>query len=125
MHSEHLSNVSVVAIIVGFISLTFALWGVESYINEGRRVVGCPAPVDQLDALCLQPFQRGLQIVHPVREMMEARAAPFQEPGDGRVRGGRRDQLDAAGARTDEADFDLLRFHALRRGTISAQKGFE
>lgn len=48
----------IVAIIVGFISLTFALWGVESYISEGRQVV--VAEVDGEEIL-LTEFQDNLQ----------------------------------------------------------------
>jgi len=48
----------IVAIIVGFISLTFALWGVESYISDGRQVV--VAEVDDEEIL-LTEFQDNLQ----------------------------------------------------------------
>ena len=48
----------IVAIIVGFIILTFALWGIESYINAGRQVV--VAEVDG-DEILLPEFQEYLQ----------------------------------------------------------------
>ncbi|MGE0483280.1 MAG: SurA N-terminal domain-containing protein [Gammaproteobacteria bacterium] len=48
----------IVAIIVGFIILTFALWGIESYISAGRQVV--VAEVEGQEIL-LQEFQEHLQ----------------------------------------------------------------
>ena len=48
----------IVAIIVGLISLTFILWGVESYINAARRVI--VAKVDG-DEIPIEEFQKALQ----------------------------------------------------------------
>ncbi|MEX2481332.1 MAG: SurA N-terminal domain-containing protein [Gammaproteobacteria bacterium] len=48
----------VVAIIVGFISLTFALWGVESYISSGRQVIVAEVEGDEI---LLTEFQDNLQ----------------------------------------------------------------
>ena len=48
----------IVAIIVGFIILTFALWGVESYISEGKRVVVAEADGEDI---YLTEFQDTLQ----------------------------------------------------------------
>ena len=48
----------IVAVIIGLISLTFILWGVESYINAARRVI--VAKVDG-DDIPLEEFQRELQ----------------------------------------------------------------
>lgn len=48
----------IVAIIVGLISLTFILWGVESYINAAKRVI--VAKVDG-DEIPIEEFQKALQ----------------------------------------------------------------
>lgn len=50
----------VVAVIVGLICLTFALWGVESYINSERRVVVAEVNGDEIG---LDEFQQALQRV--------------------------------------------------------------
>ena len=47
-----------VTIIVGLISLTFILWGVESYINAAKRVI--VAKVDG-DEISIEEFQKALQ----------------------------------------------------------------
>ena len=47
-----------VAIVVGLISLTFILWGVESYINAAKRIV--VAKVDG-DEIPIEEFQRAMQ----------------------------------------------------------------
>ncbi len=48
----------IVAVIVGLISLTFILWGVESYINAAKRVI--VAKVDG-DEIPIEEFQKALQ----------------------------------------------------------------
>ena len=48
----------IVAIITGFIILTFALWGVESYISDGRRVVVAEVEGEEI---YLTEFQENLQ----------------------------------------------------------------
>ncbi len=48
----------IVAVIVGLISLTFVLWGVESYINAAKRVI--VAKVDG-DEIPIEEFQKALQ----------------------------------------------------------------
>ena len=47
-----------VAIIVGLISLTFILWGVESYINAAKRII--VAKVDG-DEIPIEEFQKAMQ----------------------------------------------------------------
>ncbi len=49
---------AIVAVIVGLISLTFILWGVESYINAAKRVI--VAKVDG-DEIPIEEFQKALQ----------------------------------------------------------------
>lgn len=48
----------IVVAIVGLISLTFVLWGVESYISDAKRVI--VAKVDG-DAIPIEEFQKALQ----------------------------------------------------------------
>ena len=48
----------IVAVIVGLISLTFVLWGVESYINAAKRVIVAKVSGDEIP---LEEFQKALQ----------------------------------------------------------------
>lgn len=76
-------------------------------------------PVDELDTGFMQSGQLGTKIRDRVGDMVKARAAPFEETGDGAVRSEWLHKLHV----TDESDPDPLIGKFLDRGTsIPAQE---
>lgn len=79
--------------------------------------------VDRLVPFVLQIVQRGPQVGHAVAQVMHPGAAALQEPRDGGIGAGRRQELDASGPRSEKGDLHSLRLHYLADGTAGAEQG--
>jgi hypothetical protein len=80
--------------------------------------------VDQLEAPGFQPPERAVQVMDPVRDVMEPRTAGGQEPAHRRVRTQGLEELEPGRTRTHEADHDALRVHSLRARARRAGQRF-
>lgn len=96
-------------------------------MEEGDELAAGPGtgfPVDQFVAGLEEFGERRTDVRDAVAQVMHPRSAAFQEPRDGRVGTGGRDQLDSTGAGPDEDQIDRLRLDPFARGTDSARQGF-
>src|SRR5258708_17070054 len=77
-------------------------------VRAGNRV-----RVDQAISLRLQRLEVRLDVVHPETDVVNAFAAPLDEPGDGGVGTGRLEQLQTSIAYGEEGGADVLGLHRL------------